>query len=282
MITGSATAVVRKIGGVFEFQPDPSIVNGVQFNWPLIQVNVLTKRTIKVDKKNDTPMDDTNGIMVPVGLVQTAYIETWTLTTQNVNAYLLALLFGSPPPTPWTQAAATATAVPHVAFPAAPLQLVDANGVPVRMVSGTTPPTVQVGGSTAVPNLDYTFAQEDLDRGLIYTGPNSTMFTPAALAASNVSGGGIACTVSYGLAVASGLEIVPLGSPCVAVGNGAYHASSCDNAFAMPIEGRFSPSVDEPDLALDKAATISLTCVRLYSPGSTRPYGRIRMTKGAA
>ena len=282
MITGSASAVVRKIGGMFMFQPDPSVVAGVTYNWPPIQVNCLEKRTLKVDKKNDTPMDDTNGVLVPVGLVQTAYVETWSLTTKNVDQYLLALLFGSPPPTPWVQAAAAATAVPHVAFPVAPLQINDANGNPVRMVSGSTPPTVMVGGTAAVPGVDFTFAQEDLDRGYIYTAPTSTLFTPAALAASNVSGGGIACTVSYSLAAASGVEIVPLGSPCSGTGNGVYHASSCDNAFAMPIEGRFSVSIDEPDLALDKAATISLTCVRLYSPGSTRPYGRIRMTKGAA
>ena len=269
---GTTTSAPRKIGTLFTFKPDSyTKADGTLVEWPTFEAGALTKRDAKQDNGEKPVKDDREGSRVNVAMVQTGYAPSWDLTTANTNAFMMALYHRSGPPVAWTQAASSFTDVPHRAWANSVVQLVDANGLPLVMVSALT--SLKVGGSTAVRGIDYDYSANDLERGLIYTLPTSTLLTAAGATAITISGSLAAVTGGY--------EIKPMSGGCTVTGYGHMHAAACEGASRISERGRYAITFPSMDWPLDDVATVSLTVTKLADIGGAYPYGRVLLTKGA-
>ena len=255
-----------KMGMSFFFQQSPATINSVATTFPWEDMGPLEERTAKVEPDSETIMDDRNGKAVPVLVVENSFAQTYELTTPGISLKVLSWYYRSNPaaaPSP-AIAGGTSTAVPHNLFYNKPVKIVDANGNGQVMVTSIT--SVTVGGNALVPNVDYAYVQDDLDRGFFYMLPTSTVVTSTA---SNTP---IAATVTYVTSAVTGnVQMQPMSGGCAIQGLGEMHFANCQGAQKIRDRGLWVIQI--PDLTLDqkKIARVKPTLTKLGNLGTGIP-----------
>lgn len=263
---------IKKIGISFMFQPDPVTIGATTTPFPWVDAGSLQTRTIKTDLGEDKVMDDRDGVAKPLTIPITKYDSVWDLETSNTGTALIQSYLRSLPAIAWTQSASTLTDIPHKAWPNSPVKLLDGATIPNPQYMVASITNVKVGASVCVRGVDYDYIPSDLERGLIYILPTSTLVT-----AANTS-----ITITMVLtAVTAGKEMNALSGGCVIEGNGEMHYASCEGQIrAVDGFGRYSILVPEIVMPFDKVASTKLTVTKLSNAGGAYPNGRFLITKG--
>lgn len=262
---GTGQQVIKKIGLAFIFTPDP-IASVAQAT---IDLGTLTERTFAADNGEEVIYDDREGEMQPITVAQNKFDQTYDLTTRGLGATNLAMYYRAASPTAWTQSAATATDIPHKLFPNSPIKILDALGVPVQMVASIT--NLKVGAATAVRAVDYDYTPGDLDRGLVYILPTTTL----------VTGNNMAGTITYGTAaVTAGFQISPLTGNCTIEGYGEIHGAACGGRSRFVDTGRYAVTFPSLNLPMDAVAGMKCMVRKLLNTASATPQGKVYLTRG--
>lgn len=262
---GTGVQTLKKIGLMFVFTPDP--VNGVV--QPTVDLGTLTQRTIATDNGEEVIYDDREGNQEAITVAQNKFDQTYDLETRGLGASNLAMYYRAVAPVAWTQSTATATDIPHKAFPNSPIKLLDATGLPVQMVASIT--NLKVGASTAVRGVDYDYTPGDLDRALVYILTTSTL----------VTAGNTAVTITYVLAaVTAGYTIDPLSGNCAIEGYGEIHGAACNGKSRFVDGGRYSVTFPSLNMPVDQMAGMKAMVRKLHNSGSNAPQGKVYLTKG--
>lgn len=255
----------NRLAPAFFFLQDPAIIAGSSVPYSWVDLGTIETRSSKVDIKEETIMDDRNGISQPITVVQNAFGMTYELETPNSSFRILQMYYRSTPaaaPSP-AMNAGTGTSVVHTLYSGSPVKITDASGNGLVNITAITSVTVTAGSQVLAFGVDYTYTPQDLARGFIYMLPGSTYVTGAS---------GVPATISYTYSATTGnVQLTPGSGPCVIVGSGEIHFASCEGSRMIRERGRYSIAIPEITLSAEKLARVKPVVTRLYDPTLSYP-----------